>query len=157
MSVKTDLAKFQKKLLKDVDKLKARKLMNILGKEAISIMKKRIRGGFGVNKSGQNAYRFPRLSTSYIKQRKRLRLSPFTTPGKSNVTRSGRLIASLRYTTNTGQAIITPTGRNSNGLSNIELAEILSEKGRVFMNLSKNEQAKLVSFLRRRKRDLIRD
>ncbi len=77
------------------DSVSARQ-MKLLGNEAIRLIQERTRRGYGVEKDGGPQRRLKRLSSAYIKQRRRMRLSQFTTPGKSNLTRSGRMLAGLR-------------------------------------------------------------
>ena len=151
MSVKVDLQRIAKKIKLKVSQYTSKPTMAAIAIEAIRLIKERTRKGFGVRRSGQSQYRFPALSQSYIEQRRRMRLSPFTSAAKSNVTRTGRLVGGIRASIREGRAIIAPTGNSREGTSNIKIAEYLLGQDRIFMNLSNTEIKKLKSFLKRRK------
>jgi hypothetical protein len=122
--------------------------MGVIGRFVVELIKERSRRGYGVAKNGNPEKSFPKpLSKGYVAQRRRSRLSPFTTPTKSNITRTGKLLASIRYTVNTGRAVVRPVGsRNDSNLSNAELAsELQGRLNRPFMYLS----AKQINALRR--------
>lgn len=125
------------------------KQMGIIARFVIDLIKERSRRGYGVRDNGDKEQKFPKLSKEYIAKRKRSRLSPFTTPSKSNITRTGKMLASLRYTTKTGQALIRPTGeRNDSNLSNASLASIVQTKlNRPFMYLSDKQLRELRRFI----------
>lgn len=114
---------------------------------AINEIKERSRRGYGVDPQTLTQKPFPRLSASYIKRRAKSVLSPFTSPPKSNITFSGRLLAGLRFSIAQGKAIITPTGQSRGGVDNKEVASYLKDKGRSFLLLSKSQIVKLVEFI----------
>lgn len=148
MSAALDL----KRVINDIQKRLTRSIspqqMNLIGAFVVDEIKDRSRRGFGVYEGGQEK-RFPALSKSYIAARKKTRLSPYTSPSKSNITRTGKLLGSIRYTTATGRILIQPTGgRNDSNWDNAQLAEHLQTKmKRPFMSLSKKQIERLVNFL----------
>jgi hypothetical protein len=125
------------------------KQMGVIARYVVELIKERSRRGYGVASLGGQESRFPKLTKEYIKQRKRSRLSPFTSPGKSNITRTGKLLASIRYTTKTGSAIIEPVGsRNDSNWTNRQLADHLQTKmNRPFMTLSAKQLRDLTKFI----------
>lgn len=139
-----------KKVVKDIeDKVKEtgdRKNMLVFGLYALNLIKARTRKGFGVPDVGANQKRLPPLSASYIKYRSRRRLSPFTSPRKSNVTLSGRLLSGLRVYVSKSRITIKPTGTSEKGESNDQVASYLEKQGRVFLRLSKSEILKVIKF-----------
>jgi hypothetical protein len=123
------------------------KQMGVLGRFVVEQIKERSRKGYGTEGGAEK--KFPALSDEYIKQRQRdKRLSPFTSARKSNITRTGRLLASLRYTTNTGRSVIKPTGsRPKSDWTNEELAEHLQNNmDRPFLSLSQKQIRALLKF-----------
>lgn len=134
-------------------------VMRKLSEFALSLIVKRSRLGFGVKENFGTRFKFPRLSDSYIQQRKRFKGLSFTTsPSKSNITRTGQLLLSMKVTTvKAGQFTIEPTGkRRDDPLTNTELAEILATKNRTFNRLSQLEYNQLVRFYRKTFGDLLR-
>lgn len=115
-----------------------KKLMDKIGSETVPVVKKRTRRGFGVNKDGDKAVKLKGISESTKKQRRRLKkqgkLNSETTPAKSNLTRSGKMIDSLDYVASTNEVTISPKGDN-----NKDKAAGQENQGRSFLNLSKGE------------------
>lgn len=145
------LDSFFAKIGKRLDTSLNKRSMSLIGNEAIRLMKPRIRAGYGVDRPRGRIKRFEPLSEKYIEKRRRSRLSQYTSPGKSNVTFSGRLIASLRVIRTQDRGLfIGPTGLNVDGKSNEDIARYLAEQGRIFNNISDNELKKLISFYRKR-------
>lgn len=152
MSVQTDLAEFQKKLEKQIKQKLDSKFMLELGAEAIEIIKTRTRAGFGVKKSSGVKEELKALSDKYIQQRRNMRLSRFTTPETSNVTQTGKMLASLRAR-KVGDSIEVGPGkqqRSDSEHTNEEIAEFLLAQGRVFMNLSKQEFQELLRIAKKK-------
>ncbi len=131
--------------------------------EAAKIVRRRTLLGFGVEENEGPRKRLKKLSASYKEQRRRLgkprkvstgekfrsklRLSPKTTPAKSNLTLTGQLLDSIRArVTGPGKGFLTPTGQRNDGFSNEEIAAFVEEAGRDFMNLSNNEIKQLSDF-----------
>ena len=146
MSIKADLEKFAVRLTRELDRSVSIASIKQLGAYALELIKKRVRAGYGATDSGQRQ-RLKPLSKNYRERRKRMTLSPFTTPGKSNLTRSGRLIGGLRVLSRGGLVRIEPTGRSREGEQNTKVAEFVSAD-RPFLNLTTDEERKLVKFYR---------
>lgn len=143
MSAALDLKKIVNGIQKRISQSLSAQQMNKFGNMIVGEIKDRTRQGRGVYDG--NERNFPRLSQKYIDRRKKMRLSPFTSPSKSNITRTGKLLASIRYTTGTGKILIRPVGnRSDTALSNAELADIMQTKlNRPFMKLSNKQIARL--------------
>ena len=77
--------------------------------------------------------------------------SSVTSPKKSNLTRYGDMLNSIRakYLGN-GRAEVTITGSDSDGVSNADKARWNEEKGRKFFSITKNERLQLARFIRER-------
>jgi hypothetical protein len=113
-------------------------LMDDIGKLVTKNVKTRTRRGFGVTKEGGSSTKLVALSDPYKKRRKQLKaqgkLSPETTPAKSNLTRTGAMVDSLEYTIDKETVTISVTGAH-----NKTKAKEQGKRGRVFMNLNKRE------------------
>ena len=138
------LRRFVSDLESTFKKLQEKRELLVLGNEAIRIIKKRTRDGRGLAKPGGVPRPLKKLSKNYIKQRRRMRLSPFTSPTKSNLTRSGRMLASLRTTIQGNRVVVKPTGVSREGIKNEKIAEYVADQGRPFLNLSALETQKLL-------------
>lgn len=142
-----------RRLERQVDKLvkflDSRRLKDVIGKQVISIIFKRVKKGFGVTSEFSSApgqQRFDPLSTSYkaFRRRNSGKLARDTSPNKSNLTFTGELLKSMTYRRLKKRVkVMIPSTVRTDGLSNKRLKEILLEKGIHFMQLTKTEQAKL--------------
>jgi len=148
MSAKQDLNKVIANIKKEITKSFNNQQMQKIAAFAMEQIKERSRNGYGVDDLGGTEKKFPALSKGYIEQRKRSKLSPYTSATKSNITFSGRLLASLRFSTRDGAAVIKPTGTSRNGTPNDEVAGYLEDQGRSFLTLSKKQLDKLYEFIR---------
>jgi hypothetical protein len=144
-----DLEKIFAKLKKNVKRSFSAREMNKIGNFIVEEIRSRSRAGYGVKTPGGAEKKFKGLNAAYIKQRRRMRLSSFTTPSTSNITRSGRLLAGLRYKTKDGGARIEPSGTSREGVDNTKIAEYLADQGRPFMNLSKYQMDRLLKFIKK--------
>lgn len=137
--------------------------MRYLGNEAIKLIVTRTRNGYGVSADGQTSQRFLSLAETYVNYRRqnRFRLSPYTTPGKSNLTFSGQMLKSFKIRQVTqGRTYIAPFGtRRGGGPTNLQVAQYVTDgiynqgktiKPRPFNNLSKSEVKALARLLRER-------
>lgn len=165
-------AKVSKNLLKITSELAQRQPMKLIVKEAEIIIRRRTLLGFGVSSPGGPRSKLDKLSETYKEQRRgkviffrdkdgrvrrvptsskfksRIKLSEKTTPGKSNLTLTGQMLASLRgKVTGLGKGIIEPTGSRTEGMTNKQIATFVQENGRVFMNFSNNEIRQLQIFV----------
>lgn len=134
------------------------------GDFAASIIVKRTRLGYGVENQYGSKQKLAPLASSYVKQRKMFAgLNPLTTPKKSNLTRTGQMLDSVKAIARNGVIYIEPTGTRDDGKKNLDVA-IWNHKGdrkrnrppRVFMNLSQLEFNQTVRFYRKTFTDLLR-
>ena len=143
------------------DSIKAAALLPT-SKFAADLVVKRTRLGYGVSKNMGAKEKFAKLSPNYVKQRKMFAgLDASTRPNKSNLTRTGQMLASIRPIIVDGQIIIRPTGNHKGGFSNEQLAK-WNEDGtrnrprRVFLNISELEFNQIKRFYRKTFGDLVR-
>jgi len=157
--LKKDLAGIKINLENTIKKIQKRQNMEVLAKEGAELIKKRTRLGKGVDPNG-NQTKLTKLAKSTVKQRKKKDLSSLTSPGKSNLTQSGKMLDGI-YGRSKGDGvgeILINNKSHEGGLTNRELAEIhdqgLNPKipKREFFNLSTSEQNAIRKILR----DLIR-
>ena len=143
-----EIRKFVKDLEGVFKDITSKRQLLFLGNEAIKVIKDRTRRGRGVAKPGGRSTKLKALSKAYIEQRKRIRLSPFTNARKSNLTRSGRMLASLRSTVQGNKVVVKPTGQSREGVPNEKVAEHVTDQGRPFLNLSADETQRLLKQFR---------
>lgn len=150
-SISLQLDRFIKKVEKSVQETTKRESMRRVALLAIELIVKRTRSGKGVppkrGRSGPNPNerKLKPLSKSYIEQRKKANLDTTTSPRKSNLTFSGRMLRSMRIKsiTNQGLVEIGPSKQaRKGGLTNEDIAEFVSVV-RPFNNLSRKEVAKI--------------
>jgi hypothetical protein len=135
-----DLAKFDKKLKKILDEASGPKALDFIGNIAVDIIRNRTREGYGVKKNGGRRQGLADLSRGYIefRRRNRSRLSAFTSPGKSNLTFTGKMLNGLKFKRSGNSTTITfDTSRNR------KVAGYVSVK-RPFLFLSIDEIGQLV-------------
>ena len=137
--------KFIRNLRRGIGKSFSKRKMRQLGKIAIERIQKRTRRGYGVARTGQNQRRLKPLSDSYIdhRRRNRRRLDKTTSPRKSNLTFTGRLLRSMVIKQVSNRKVTWGPKANrragDGGLTNEELGIIVTEMGRPFNNLSKQD------------------
>jgi hypothetical protein len=168
------LAIFTRALRSLVDKSTDAKAMKALGNEAVTIIVRRTRLGKTARRTrvtdelGNIKNRVQRLK-SHSPQYRRFRkdhqdiLGQFTRWNRSNLTFSDQLLASVGVRKVTKrQVTVAATGRRTPVFpgrkepSNPRLAEIVTEQGRPFLELSTLDDKKLVRFYRRQFGDLQR-
>jgi hypothetical protein len=147
MSAQQDLATILGKLKKSIIKNFSSREMQKIASFIIEEIKDRSRKGYGVDKLGGSEEAFDSLSPDYIARRRKMKLSPFTKPSKSNITRSGRMLAGLRYKVRDGDARIEITGTSREGVKNSDIAQYVQDNGRPFMTLSKYQLGRLYTFI----------
>jgi hypothetical protein len=118
--------------------------MRKYGEQAAAMIKLRTRLGQGVERDGAEKTALKSLSDRYKKQRKALqkegKLSDQTSPGKSNLTRTGQMLDSQGVTSvGEGEAFVGPSGTRDDGKKNEDVAAYVTYAGRPFNNLSKIE------------------
>ena len=152
---------FEEKLIALLNELAEEKNMMLIGEYAKELIKKRTRLGYGVEKTGDERKKLKALSDSYIDQRKAMiwaiipvkplsspKLSPSTSPTKSNLTKSGSMLDSMSVTSSNGKVRIAPQGsRSDSRFSNEEIASLVTKQGRPFNNLAKGDLKQLRDFV----------
>lgn len=128
----------EKKLAKLISSVGDASTMDKIGKELAQTVKTRTRKGFGVDQPGGRSKRLTKLSKPYKKERKGLqsrgKLSSETSPAKSNLTKTGELLDSIKGSGKKNEARIYIDGRN-----NVKKVRDQAQAGREFMNLNKAE------------------
>lgn len=115
--------------------------LRVAASELVQSIKKRTRLGKGLQKDGDSLQSLTPLVSSYKKQRKRLNLSSETTPAKSNLTQTGKMVDNIDFkVTSTGFEVFIK------GQENNKKAEYVSKK-RPFMFLAKFEIKVLIENL----------
>jgi hypothetical protein len=138
MGFREDIRDFNNALGLAVKDATSSKTMRAYGEAAIKVIIARTRLGFGVKKTGSRKFRLAKLQKSTIRKRrtaKNLNTS-LTSPSKSNLTFTGRLLNSLLVKkASPGRVIVGPSRRRrKGGLTNEEISAIL-EKGNSSRNL----------------------
>jgi hypothetical protein len=148
---RVDLSKFKKQMESVLKEIQKPQTMKEIGEFARDRIVKRTRLGKGVSDRGAEAQPLDPLKEDYRARRKRLkkdgRLSPKTTPSKSNLTATGQMLDSVTVKASDGKALIQVTGTRKEGGSNKDVAGYVSEK-RPFLNISKAELNGLNRFIR---------
>lgn len=124
-------------IVKEVSKPKN---LQTIGNTAVDIVRKRIRLGYGCDASGKRT-KLKGLKDSYKKVRKKGKgkLSKSTTPAKSNLTFTGKMLNSMRaYLGKPGEIVISFAKKYS-----LRKAQWVTENGRAFMGLTKQEQKRM--------------
>jgi hypothetical protein len=132
-------------ILKELDSSAFKKEV---GEKITGNIKKRTRVGRATDKHGGTATAITKLSANYKKQRKSLRksgvLSNQTTPAKSNLTKTGKMLDSLHHTTSTGRVSIE-VGRDER-----RKATEVQEAGRPFLNLTNLDLKEITDLIKAR-------
>lgn len=135
------LEKLFDSLDKTVDDITSNATLEDIGRAIAEIIRVRTRLGYGVSRQGSKRTKLKPLSDMYkaYRRQNRRRLSPETSPNKSNLTFTGQLLDSLTFKAGRGKLRVEPSGRRRGGLTNLKLAEHVTDQGRPFLNLSDNE------------------
>lgn len=145
---KQDINKLARNLRRGIGQSTSKVAMKMLGEEAIKIIVKRTRGGFGVKRTGAPSNRLKKLSPSYIEYRKTQRLDRTTSPGRSNLTFTGQMLRSMRVKSNSDRKVTWGPNRRrrKGGVTNEQVGEYVSQV-RPFNFLSKREITKIAKLL----------
>lgn len=157
---------FTKRLEKTVLGVTKRDQLQAVGLEAIRIIVKRTRLGYGApqGKAGSvERFKLPPLSKRYREFRATSGnsfLSEFAAVNKSNLTFTGQMLDSMNILQYDKHGIIIgPTGRRSDpfskGKSNADVAEYVAKQGRTFNNITIPEAKQLIRFFRNLFGDLL--
>jgi hypothetical protein len=132
--------------------------MKAIGAFMIQKIAVRTRLGYGVNDNLAEKSKLNKLSNPYKEFRKSYPfLSDLTTPNKSNLTKTGSMIDSLKVKDFRKNAIrIGPTGFDRDGVSNSSKAFMQEKMGRVFLRLSAQEVKQVRIFWIRQFSDLLK-
>jgi hypothetical protein len=132
--------------------------MGLIGDFLIEKIRIRTQLGYGVDKHLSEKTKLKPLSKKYIEQRKVMSyLSGMTTPKKSNLTRTGSMLDSLKVKSMSNKAIrIGPTGSEMFGVSTSSKAYFQEKMGRIFLRLSSQEVKQVRIFWLRSFSDLLK-
>ena len=158
--VSKDFKDFEKQLKDKLKELTSASAMKEIGLFAANLIKKRTRLGYGVAENLGERDKLLPLSDKYVELRRQLDdLSEATTPGRSNLTKTGQLLDSMTaYNAKQGEVTVGPQGtRNDSNLSNEELAVEVAKAGRPFNNISLAELKQINQELLKRLKDLVED
>jgi hypothetical protein len=165
------LAAIVKRIEKSVNDNLTNEVLGELGLKAVEIVRKRTRLGYGVTKQFGERGKLAPLSPNYVEQRRMFnQLAAYTTPKKSNLTRTGQMLESLGVTVKGTTVIIRPEGVRTDGKRNEDVARWNQEGAvgqrkdgslwvrpeRIFLNISGNEYNQLLRFYRKTFGDLLR-
>jgi len=164
MGYKEDIEKLKAKIEAEIKKLNTPAFLNQFGAESLNIIYERTKSGKGVSSDSSpkaSLKKLDALSPKYIQQRKRGGFIPGDrfSPSKSNLTKTGALLESMRYKVTKGVIklfIGSDSTRHEKGITNKEVAEHVSENGRPFLNLAIEEQQKLNTMIEKEVREIIR-
>lgn len=149
--VTSNFKKVFAKLRKEVKSTYSDDQMERLGEQAAEMIRIRTRLGYGVSKPGSKRERLKKLDGEYIETRKDFgELSQFTTPGRSNLTRTGQMLESIVVLdAKDGKVTVGPQGARSDSKhSNDQIAEYVST-ARPFISVSDLEIKKLIRFFKK--------
>jgi len=182
MPKKVDTKKLRDALVRIMPEITSPEAMRKIGDQAASMIKLRTRLGYGVQKDGADKEKLKPLSKTTIEVRKgnlaffkspstgkpipyepddngaKVRLHSDTRPSKSNLTRTGQLLDSVKVTkAGRGTVSVGPKGaRNDGNLTNEKVGEYVTEGGRPFNNLSKVETKRIQDAVKKDLRDRIK-
>ena len=167
----TTFKDISREIQKCIDKVTDKRSMKRYAEVTENIVRRRTRLGFGVKKSGGQRQKLKPLAESYKEQRrgklsfftdkagkvrpisnpkKRFPLSKSTSPGKSNLTRTGSLLDKLQGRATVGErfSVRPSTKTRPDGLTGTKVAEFVS-KDRPFLDLSNNEIRQLTQLIQK--------
>lgn len=153
------LKKIMERIQDVVDEIMSPKEMTALAAEALEIIIRRTRLGYGVPENYGRKEKFPALSEKYIERRKVSKnLSGQTSPKKSNLTNTGQFLDSIGIKNpRRGRINIAPDGTRDDGLKNSDLKVYLEDRHqRYFLYLSELEFNQLVRIYRKTYGDLLK-
>lgn len=161
--IRKQLSKIQREIEDAVKTTTGPRMMMRLGNEAIKRIQTRTRLGRGVAYgSGERPKSTPLkpLSEAYREYRtrvrkadgqrkKRISLSPLTSPGKSNLTFTGQMLSNIKLIeAKQGYFELGIVGEREDGLTNEEVAEFVAKGGREFFDLTEPEVEGLRAIIR---------
>lgn len=158
-SNKEQMAEFVARLNSAVMEATGPEEMKKIGAFMVEKIAIRTRLGYGVNDNLAEKSKLKPLSKKYVEFRKSYPfLSDLTSAKKSNLTRTGSMIDSLRVKEIGKNSIrIGVTGFDRDGVSNQKKAAIQEKMGRTFLRLSRPEVKQVRIFWVRQFSDLLKD
>ncbi len=152
---KRDIDSFLRSLNKGLNRSFSKKTMRLAAELAIIQIVHRTRiKAKGVSRTGGRERKLKALKPGTIEERRRLRhrglLHSKTSPGKSNLTRSGRLLDSMVIKKVTKRSVTwgpKNNKRRGENLTNEKLAEYVAKAGRPFNFLSSKDIKKIVDLV----------
>lgn len=135
------LNKQLERVLKDITD---KQILKQLGEFIVEMLVDRVRGqGQGVKQEDGNRTDLSPLSPGYIRQRARDRsLHPETSPERSNLTRTGEMLDSLRYRIKDGRVEIYVAGGNK-----VVNKAIYTNESRPWVNLGRAEKTLILKMV----------
>lgn len=137
--------------------------MRLLANEAVKIIVKRTRLGYGVKEQYGERFKLSEIPWSPVYQqirklaKKSGTLDQTTAPKKANLTFTGQMLRSIKAVKiDSGAFSIQPTGSRKEGGTNYEIALANAKRGRVFNKLSQNEYNQILRLYRRGFTDLLK-
>jgi len=116
-------------------------------------VKKRVRLGYGVKANLSPKQRLKAIEDSTIKQRKKLSqvgdLSQFTSPRRSNLTRSGQLTDSIIGLGMNREFIVEVEDSRNDGVTNSEIVSGQEKQGRPFLYITDLEKKRLNNLVKK--------
>jgi phage gpG-like protein len=148
VSVRRQFGDIEKRIKKEIGDGLSQRAMRRIGTVMLVLITRRTREGYGAVRTGAGRKPLKELSGEYIKRRKRARLDPTTRPSKSNLTFTGQMLRSMSIlgTTNTAVLVGPKRSRRKGGLTNFQVAELVS-KERPFLFLTDKELETVTDFV----------
>jgi hypothetical protein len=181
MAKKVDTRKLREAIARVIPEIKAAENMKKLGEQAAGMVKLRTRLGSGVAKDGGDKQKLAKLADStkavragkiaFFRQGGKTipyvpenppKLHEHTSPGKSNLTRTGQLLDSVKVTSfGYGEVTVGPEGPRNDPdskrkLTNQQVAKYVTDGGRPFNHLSKVEVKRLSDSVKKQLREAIK-
>lgn len=133
------MAKLTKSLLinkisASISKFFSKSNMKDIAEKGAELIKSRTRSGKGVDVSGGEERALKPLARSTVERRRRKNLHPSTSPGKSNLTESGKMLDSIQGTVDSAN---NPRIEIAGAKNRKKASEVQGD--RPFLNLSKKE------------------
>lgn len=154
-----DLKSILNKLSKTVQESIDRVTMQKVGDFTALLIVKRTRLGYGVNDNFGEKKKLAGLSLNYIKARKRNGVDSTSSAKKSNLTKTGQMLKSVKAKYKSkGIVIIKPTGTRDDGNTNEDIARYNAERSpsRVFNRVSALEFQQILRYYRKTFGDLVK-
>lgn len=170
--IQSQLKNFTNSLKKALDQIASLNTMDEIGKLSVQLIQTRTRRGYSVEESGKDEKTFEKLSRAYIERRKgkkqtgerskqkklttQEKLSGYTSPTKSNLTFTGKMIEALTYRLFKGKVEILPGDKRAKNLTQYHEEGNSKLPKRPYMHLSKKEIEKVRQLFERKINSVIR-